>query len=227
MFKRFFHTGLRLAEQSTPSGSSLFSEPLKPLSERAAIAENPYFRELPPNVAAVYLSPLKWKASENDDLVATLRIKSYETNELDFYSDFICRAAYYMKIPMRGPRPLPKKVESWTLLRSPFVHKGSQENFERITHTRLFKLYNINPSQLEIFLAYVRKNNMPSLTLEAKMVEYEDLEVAARIRSLLPAEEQGTWSDSKDHDRIKLHADELLKNDPVFQKLMKGDQKKK
>ncbi|EPY53629.1 ribosomal protein subunit S10 [Schizosaccharomyces cryophilus OY26] len=221
MFKRFFHTGLRLAEQSTSSGAAISSQSLKPLSEKASLAENPYFRELPPNVAAVYLSPLKWKPSEKDDLVASLRVKSYETNELDFYSDFICRVAYYMKIPLRGPRPLPKRIESWTLLKSPFVHKGSQENFERITHTRLFEFYNTNPSQLETFLAYVRKNNMPALTLEAKSVAYEDMDVAVRIRSLLPAEKQDAWKDAKDHDRIKLHADELLQSDPVYQKLMK------
>ncbi len=36
-----------------------------------------------------------------------------------------------------GPVPMPPRIEKFTVLRSPFIHKDSREQFEIRTHKRL------------------------------------------------------------------------------------------
>ncbi|KAF7587466.1 Tryptophan--tRNA ligase, mitochondrial [Aspergillus hancockii] len=68
------------------------------------------------------------------------------------------RAAYYLKLPISGPVPLPRIVERWTFPRSNFVHKKSQENFERITLRRLIQIKDGNPQAVQTWLAFLRKH---------------------------------------------------------------------
>jgi len=49
----------------------------------------------------------------------------------------------------RGPVPLPKKREVFTVLRGPHVDKKSREQFEMRTHARLIDIVDSNPQTLE------------------------------------------------------------------------------
>jgi len=49
---------------------------------------------------------------------------------------------------IRGPFPLPTKINRWTVLRSPHVNKKSREQFERRTHFRVIDI--VNPEVQEI-----------------------------------------------------------------------------
>ena len=49
---------------------------------------------------------------------------------------------------IRGPFPLPTKINRWTVLRSPHVNKKSREQFERRTHFRVIDI--VNPEVLEV-----------------------------------------------------------------------------
>ena len=48
-----------------------------------------------------------------------------------------------------GPVPLPRKIERLTVTRSPHVDKHSMEHFVKITHSRLIRVLNIEPSVIE------------------------------------------------------------------------------
>ncbi|KAL2315465.1 37S ribosomal protein S10, mitochondrial [Schizosaccharomyces pombe] len=227
--KRYMFGTLPRVQPKRCFQTAMGKESPKGNSEKDQLFENPFFQQLPSNVAAVYLNPVNFNPSENDVLCASLKIKSFETPKLDTFTDFICRTAYYMKIPIKGPRPLPNKVESWTLLRSPFIHKSSQENFERITHSRLIQLYSVNPVTLETFFSYLRKCNMWDLKLQAKAYEYESIDDA-----LKNFESQSKSTDNfkellngpSKKDIITQNAEKLLRNDPIYKDLLKNSSQK-
>ncbi|KAH9828261.1 Ribosomal protein S10p/S20e [Teratosphaeria destructans] len=88
---------------------------------------------LPRAVQATYLEPLRHKPNDADPRTCELQLRSYNVRNLEVFADFAMRAAYYLKLSALGPIPLPKITERWTVPRSNFVHKKSQENYERIT----------------------------------------------------------------------------------------------
>jgi small subunit ribosomal protein S10 len=53
---------------------------------------------------------------------------------------------------VRGPVPLPNRVERFTVLRSPFVHKKSREQFELKTHKRLVDILDCPPQTVDALM---------------------------------------------------------------------------
>ncbi|KAL9107571.1 MAG: hypothetical protein Q9227_007571 [Pyrenula ochraceoflavens] len=96
-------------------------------------------------------------------------------------ADFAMRAAYYLKLPASGPVPLPQKVERWTVIRSNFIHKKSQENFERKTLRRLVQIQDGHPETIQIWLAYIRKHAFYGVGMKANVWEHESLDVAKEM----------------------------------------------
>jgi ribosomal protein S10 len=136
-------------------------------------ADNDEIR-LPRNVQAIYLAPLRRKA-EYGVPSCDLQLRSYSVRNLEFFSDFALRAAYYLKLPAFGPVPLPRITERWTVPRSNFVFKKSQENFERITMRRLIQIKDGNPETVELWLAFLRKHAYHGVGMKANIWNYEEL----------------------------------------------------
>ncbi|RAL08399.1 mitochondrial 37S ribosomal protein uS10m [Aspergillus homomorphus CBS 101889] len=135
---------------------------------------------LPRSVQAVYLRPLRRKA-EHGLPVCDLQLRSYSVRNVEFFSDFAIRAAYYLGLPASGPVPLPRIVERWTVPRSNFVHKKSQENFERITLRRLIQIKDGNPETVQAWLAFLRKYAFHGVGMKANIWEYDSLDVAENL----------------------------------------------
>ncbi|GAT30790.1 30S ribosomal protein S10, mitochondrial precursor [Aspergillus luchuensis] len=129
---------------------------------------------LPRSVQAVYLRPLRRKA-EFGLPVCDLQLRSYSVRNVEFFADFAVRAAYYLNLPVSGPVPLPRIVERWTVPRSNFVHKKSQENFERITLRRLVQIKDGNPQVVQTWLAFLRKHAFYGVGMKANVWEHESL----------------------------------------------------
>ncbi|RIB01446.1 hypothetical protein C2G38_2010017 [Gigaspora rosea] len=70
---------------------------------------------------------------------------------MDFYIDFARRSAYALNMPCSGTIYLPTKTSRWTAICGPFVHKKSQENFER-KNKRLLVIKNTNRFVVERWL---------------------------------------------------------------------------
>lgn len=129
---------------------------------------------LPRSVQAVYLRPLRRKA-EHGLPVCDLQLRSYSVENVEFFADFAIRAAYYLNLPVSGPVPLPRIVERWTVPRSNFVHKKSQENFERITLRRLIQIKDGHPKAVQAWLAFLRKHAFYGVGMKANVWEHESL----------------------------------------------------
>jgi small subunit ribosomal protein S10 len=53
---------------------------------------------------------------------------------------------------VRGPVPLPNKIERFTVLRSPFIDKKSREQFELKTHKRLVDILDCPPQTVDALM---------------------------------------------------------------------------
>ena len=159
-------------EQEKPTGLELLSQ----ASDTSIESEKP----LPPNVLATYRVPMKHQPQYGLP-VASLQLRSFSLRNLEFFADYCLRAAFYLKLPASGPVPLPRKTERWTVLRSNFVHKKSQENFERITYRRLITIMDGHPDTVERWLAFVRKWQFYGVGMKANVWEFSSLDVGAKM----------------------------------------------
>ena len=66
-----------------------------------------------------------------------IRLKAYDHKVLDKSAKQIVDTAEATGAKVAGPVPLPTRIEKFCVMRSPFVDKDSQEQFEIRTHTRL------------------------------------------------------------------------------------------
>ncbi|KAL4782736.1 ribosomal protein S10 domain-containing protein [Aspergillus varians] len=148
---------------------------------------------LPRSVQALYLRPLR-RTAEYGLPVCDLQLRSYSVRNLEFFADFAIRAAYYLNLPVSGPVPLPKITERWTFPRSSFVHKKSQENFERITLRRLIQIKDGNPQVVQAWLAFVRKHAFYGVGMKANVWEHESIEIARNMDQALPEVEKNLES---------------------------------
>lgn len=129
---------------------------------------------MPRAVQALYLRPLR-RECEYGVPSADLQLRSYSKRSLEFFSDFAMRAAYYLGLPAFGPVPLPRITERWTVPKSHFIFKKSQENFERITVRRLIQIRDGHPETVQLWLAFLQKNAYSGVGMKANVWEYSKL----------------------------------------------------
>ncbi|CDO96226.1 unnamed protein product [Kluyveromyces dobzhanskii CBS 2104] len=138
---------------------------------------------IPKCVQAVYHAPLKIEPTHRD-LIADIQLRSYDNENLDFFSSFVLRTGFYLGIPMKGPKPLPTKRQRWTVIRAPFVMAKSKENFERHTHARLIRLYDCNPEVVEILLSYISKHGISGVGVKCNLYQREPIDLNSKKESL-------------------------------------------
>ncbi len=66
-----------------------------------------------------------------------IRLKAFDHRVLDQSTGEIVNTARRTGAQVRGPIPLPTRIEKFTVLRSPHIDKKSREQFEIRTHKRL------------------------------------------------------------------------------------------
>ncbi|KAH7378500.1 hypothetical protein DE146DRAFT_759043 [Phaeosphaeria sp. MPI-PUGE-AT-0046c] len=172
----------------------------------------------PLNVQAVNLRPLR-RGAPYGVPVADLQLRSYSIRPLLLYADFAVRAAYYMGLPCRGPVPLPRITERWTVPRSNFIFKKSQENFERITMRRLVQVQDGHPDTVKAWLAFVARHQVPGVGMKANIWEYEALEAATRAGVAI--EGKDAEYEKRREGSVMQKVDEIL-NSKGFKEGMEG-----
>jgi small subunit ribosomal protein S10 len=70
-----------------------------------------------------------------------IRLKAFDHRLLDLSTKEIVHTAKRTGANVRGPIPLPTKIEKFTVNRSPHVDKKSREHFEIRTHKRIIDIY--------------------------------------------------------------------------------------
>ncbi len=77
---------------------------------------------------------------EMDNQSIRIRLKAFDHRVLDTSTHEIVNTAKRTGAQVRGPIPLPTRIEKFTVLRSPHVNKKSREQFEIRTHKRLIDI---------------------------------------------------------------------------------------
>ena len=95
-----------------------------------------------------------------------IRLKAYDHRVLDQSAKRIVDTAERSGAQVVGPVPLPTKLERFTVGRSPFIDKDSQEHFEIRTHNRLIDVIDPGPKTIDMLM----RLNLPSgVDIEIKM----------------------------------------------------------
>ena len=87
-----------------------------------------------------------------------IRLKAFDHRILDTSTREIVATAKRTGAQVRGPIPLPTKIEKFTVNRSPHVDKKSREQFEMRTHKRLLDI--IQPTAKTV--DELKKLNLPA-----------------------------------------------------------------
>jgi small subunit ribosomal protein S10 len=70
-----------------------------------------------------------------------IRLKAYDHRLLDQSTGEIVSTAKRTGAQVRGPIPLPTRIQRVTVLRSPHIDKKSREQFEMRTHKRVIDIF--------------------------------------------------------------------------------------
>ena len=81
-----------------------------------------------------------------------IRLKAFDHRILDSSTREIVNTAKRTGAQVRGPIPLPTRIEKFTVNRSPHVDKKSREHFEMRTHKRLIDILQASPKTMDALM---------------------------------------------------------------------------
>lgn len=87
-----------------------------------------------------------------------IKLKGYDHKILDLSALQIVEAVERTGAVVSGPIPLPTHIQKFSVIRSPFIDKDSQEQFEIRTHKRLIDIVETTSKTIDS----LAKLNLPS-----------------------------------------------------------------
>jgi len=81
-----------------------------------------------------------------------IRLKAFDHRILDQSTSEIVNTAKRTGARVRGPIPLPTRIEKFTVLRSPHIDKKSREQFEMRTHKRVLDIVDPTPQTVDALM---------------------------------------------------------------------------
>ena len=81
-----------------------------------------------------------------------IHLRAYDNKILDISTQEIVNIAKRPGAQIKGPIPLPTRIEKFTVLRSPHINKKSREQFETRTHKRLIDIVEPTPQTVEALM---------------------------------------------------------------------------
>jgi len=81
-----------------------------------------------------------------------IRLKAFDHRVLDQSTSEIVSTAKRTGAQVRGPIPLPTRIERFTVLRGPHIDKKSREQFEIRTHKRLLDIVDPTPQTVDALM---------------------------------------------------------------------------
>ena len=81
-----------------------------------------------------------------------IRLKAFDHRVLDQSTGEIVSTAKRTGAQVRGPIPLPTRIERFTVNRSPHIDKESREQFEIRTHRRLLDIVDPTPQTVDALM---------------------------------------------------------------------------
>ena len=87
-----------------------------------------------------------------------IRLKGYDHKIVDQSAQQIVEAVERTGAVVSGPVPLPTRIQKFSVIRSPFIDKDSQEQFEIRTHKRVIDIIETTSKTIDA----LTKLNLPS-----------------------------------------------------------------
>lgn len=81
-----------------------------------------------------------------------IRLKAFDHRVLDASTMEIVNTAKRTGANVRGPIPLPTRIERYTVNRSPHIDKKSREQFEMRTHKRMLDIVDPTPQTVDALM---------------------------------------------------------------------------
>ncbi len=81
-----------------------------------------------------------------------IRLKAYDYRVLDASAREIVQTAKRTGATVRGPIPLPNRIEKYTVIRGPHIDKESRDQFEIRTHKRLLDIIDPTPQTVDALM---------------------------------------------------------------------------
>ena len=81
-----------------------------------------------------------------------IRLMAFDHRVLDQSTGEIVNTAKRTGAQVRGPIPLPNRIQKFTILRGPHVDKKSREQFEIRTHKRLLDIIDPTPQTVDALM---------------------------------------------------------------------------
>lgn len=81
-----------------------------------------------------------------------IKIRAYDHRIIDQSSKTILETAERMGATVKGPIPLPTEKSRYTVIRSPFAHKNSREQYEMRVHKRLIDIIDPTPKAVDALM---------------------------------------------------------------------------
>ena len=81
-----------------------------------------------------------------------IHLRAYDNKILDISTQEIVNTAKRTGAQVKGPIPLPTRIEKFTVLRSPHIDKKSREQFEIRTHKRLMDIIDPTPQTVDALM---------------------------------------------------------------------------
>ena len=95
-----------------------------------------------------------------------IRLKAFDHRILDASTREIVSTAKRTGASVRGPVPLPTRIERYTVRRSTFIDKDSHEHFEIRTHNRLIDVLDPDSKTIDMLM---RLNLPAGVDIEIKL----------------------------------------------------------
>ena len=81
-----------------------------------------------------------------------IRLKAFDHRVLDQATREIVNTAKRTGAEVRGPIPLPQRIEKFTVLRGPHIDKKSREQFEIRTYKRMLDIVDPTPQTVDALM---------------------------------------------------------------------------
>lgn len=141
--------------------------------------------------------------------VASLHFRSHHPFLLDLFLHFAQHSASALGIPVSGTIHLPTQRSMWTVIRGPFVHKKSQENFERRVHKRAIKAWDADSEVVTVWVKYLRKHMMSGVGMRVTRWERASVGIGQQIMERDVAKSR---SDTREA-QVKALADQIVQQE--------------
>ncbi len=100
----------------------------------------------------LFLKPNIWNLKPDEIMLnqkIRIRLRGFDHRVLDHSTKEIVNTAKRTGARVRGPIPLPRRIEKFTVNRSPHIDKKSREQFELRTHKRLIDIIDATPQTVD------------------------------------------------------------------------------